>query len=1070
MINIYNYLKKLLFIGIISIFSFQQAEASFLRFIPQTLTQPDGSTIKCFASGDEYFNWLHDANGYTIIQGSDGYYYFATKNIEKITASKYRVDKISPETVELTPWTVISNDEYQLRRKSLYKFGKNDVKTPTTGTINNIVIYIRFADDNELILPPAFYDSLFNSTLPEAVSLKTYYDNVSYGKLTINTLFYPQPIGTTISTYVDANKRSYFKKYDMANNPTGYKTDEERATREQNMLANAVNFVSSSIPSTLNVDGDNDGKVDNVCFIVRGTAEGWSDLLWPHMWSLYLTSPTINGKTVYTYNFQLELALNGSGVGVLCHEMFHSLGAPDLYHYTTAMQSLQPAYYWDIMEQDNNPPQTMCSHMKIKYGKWITNPQVLSTPGRYTLNSIHSPVNNCFKINSPNSTGEYFMVEYRKPKFKYENIYGSGLLVWRVNPSYKGNANYDGATVYDELYVFRPEGNVKNNGLPALALLNKKYGRNVINDYATTTSFLTYGDKGGLVISNVVENPADNTISFDLYGGAVTATPNAALQYITAPSFSDTKCLTNSEKLTVLIKNNSTLPITSGLNLEYKINNNAKVTETYAGDAIAAGASVSYTFTTPLDLSTPGIHNIKANAVLGNDVNKENDTAYTTVVSGKLNYSSDNSQKLTNAYTDLASTGTVISTANNDDANSNAIDIGFTFKYNCKEFTQFILNTNGFIKLGSTPPTKANFFFDGPDTTSGGPLNGKLIDDVNIISAFNHDLIATANTEYRVFTSGTTGNKICTIQFKNLTEKSSVIPVQYSNMNFQIKLYETTNEIEFVYGAWTPTTNTSTYKSSFVGIKGSSNSNSQITLVNKGSAMKWEEAIISNQLYVVDASFNFGNPSARPAPVTGTTYKFTPSLFAYTKDATGIGGASATLNGISNTDLKDMKVEFEYGKDLTYGTVVSAYTSNAVSAASLKNILITKYINGLSPLTTYHFRIKTTYTATSTIVYGNDVTFTTADASVTAISDVEDTKMQLFPNPSDGNFRIRFADGAQKNVVVSIYNSLGAEVYSKVIGDTQQEIEVKASKLSSGIYSVKISTNEFNITKKLVVK
>ena len=51
--------------------------AAYLRDIPITVHQPDGSVIECYATGDEYYNWLHDKDGYTIIQSqSDGYYYY----------------------------------------------------------------------------------------------------------------------------------------------------------------------------------------------------------------------------------------------------------------------------------------------------------------------------------------------------------------------------------------------------------------------------------------------------------------------------------------------------------------------------------------------------------------------------------------------------------------------------------------------------------------------------------------------------------------------------------------------------------------------------------------------------------------------------------------------------------------------------------------------------------------------------------------------------------------------------------------------------------------------------------
>ena len=42
------------------------------------------------------------------------------------------------------------------------------------------------------------------------------------------------------------------------------------------------------------------------------------------------TSTYVNGDEAFIFTLQPE---NQWSVNVLCHEMFHSMGAPDLYHY-----------------------------------------------------------------------------------------------------------------------------------------------------------------------------------------------------------------------------------------------------------------------------------------------------------------------------------------------------------------------------------------------------------------------------------------------------------------------------------------------------------------------------------------------------------------------------------------------------------------------------------------------------------------------------------------------------------------------------------------------------------------
>ena len=55
-------------------------ESAYLRNVPVQVRQPDGETIGLFASGDEFYNWIHDENGYTIVRDPEtGYFVYAGK-------------------------------------------------------------------------------------------------------------------------------------------------------------------------------------------------------------------------------------------------------------------------------------------------------------------------------------------------------------------------------------------------------------------------------------------------------------------------------------------------------------------------------------------------------------------------------------------------------------------------------------------------------------------------------------------------------------------------------------------------------------------------------------------------------------------------------------------------------------------------------------------------------------------------------------------------------------------------------------------------------------------------------
>lgn len=241
-----------------------------------------------------------------------------------------------------------------------------------------------------------------------------------------------------------------------------------------------------------------------------------------------------------------------------------------------------------------------------------------------------------------------------------------------------------------------------------------------------------------------------------------------------------------------------------------------------------------------------------------------------------LNYAPGNAVNAPGTYTDLGTTGTAITTANKDDANSAALDIGFPFTFNGTVFTQFVLNTNGLLKLGNTAPSAANLFFcniTGCSTVD--PITSGDAADTNLLVPFNMDLEAsTAGTpEYRVATTGTAPSRVATIQWKNVRDKADTGPAgstQYGNMQFQVKLFETTNTIEFVYGPFTATA-PDAFRFAAVGIKGSGNGDDQTVLASKPSSV----APWANTAFITG---NYGtslhNIRGTVRPDAGRTYRF----------------------------------------------------------------------------------------------------------------------------------------------------------------------------------------------------
>ena len=495
--------SKSLFLFLLLIINAFFAGAANFKFLPYTVKQPDGAAINCFVSGDEYFNWLHNKDGYTIIQGSDGFFYWGVVSGDIVIPTNLRADRTDPTAEGLTKWAKISLSEYN-QRKALYTENiDQSVMAPHTGTMNNLAVYIRFNDDPEFTTTRQAYDTKFN--YPTGSSLKSYYNEVSYNTFIISTSHYPDCPLTTNFSYKDTHDRSYFEPYNATTNPGGYNGNSQRTQREHTLLVDAVTWINanSPVPAGLNIDGDNDGRVDNVCFIIRGGNGAWAELLWAHRWSLYSYNVFINGKRVYDYTFQPESQVD---VTTLCHEMFHALGSPDLYHYSS--DGFAPVGDWDLMESGSGH---MGAYMKWKYteNSWIADMPAITTSGTYTLHPLTSSTNNCYTIASPYSADQHFVVEYRKKSGTFENsLPGSGLLVYRIDPIVSGNASGPP----DEVYIYRPGGTSSTNGTPNSAYFSAGIHRTKINDHTNPSSFLQDGSPGGLDISNITE--ADSTISF----------------------------------------------------------------------------------------------------------------------------------------------------------------------------------------------------------------------------------------------------------------------------------------------------------------------------------------------------------------------------------------------------------------------------------------------------------------------------------------------------------------------------------------------------------------------------
>ena len=492
------------------------------------LSQPDGSTIDVFLSGDEFHNWVHDEAGFTIIQDPiTGFWCWGRAVNGDVISTGNPVHLYDPASMGLNPRENISEESYRQRRAELESESetRNATRAPAIGEVYNIVVFIRFSDSAEFTTGVSHYDAMFNNQGVGVNSMFQYFWTASFQSLYVHSPFFPLPNGNQIVSYQSPHPRSYFEPQ-SATNPGGYSSSSVRNSRRNELLRGAIEFIEPMVPTEWQISSgsENSARVHNVNFIVRGGPGAWADLLWPHMANIGNVNPaiTIHGVRVGTYNFNIETITNDSGVGVLAHEFGHSMGLPDFYRYNTT--GFHPTGNWDLMASDANPPQSILAHAQQKYLGWLPTIPTITESGFYTLNPLsYSQENVAYRINSPFSTTEYFVVEYRNKTLGLidSTIPGTGLIVYRINTRNSNGNNLEGNAQGppDEVYIYRPGGTLTANGQLGSAFFSADWDRTAINDMTNPNSFLQNGSPGGLFISHI--GTPDETISFYVnIGGA----------------------------------------------------------------------------------------------------------------------------------------------------------------------------------------------------------------------------------------------------------------------------------------------------------------------------------------------------------------------------------------------------------------------------------------------------------------------------------------------------------------------------------------------------------------------
>ncbi|TXH53891.1 MAG: hypothetical protein E6Q89_08865, partial [Bacteroidia bacterium] len=281
----------------------------------------------------------------------------------------------------------------------------------------------------------------------------------------------------------------------------------------------------------------------------------------------------------------------------------------------------------------------------------------------------------------------------------------------------------------------------------------------------------------------------------------------------------------------------------------------------------------------------------------------------------------------TGTYTPITG-GTVLGVPNNDDTNFGTFPIGFNFTYNGVVYTQFGVNANGFITLGTIP---TNSYV----SLSGGTSN-------NVVSAFNFDMQGDATTgdlQYSVV--GTAPNRTLVVQWTNYDNYQSAL--NGDSWSFQIRLSETSNQISVVYVTMTSDATSNTAQ---VGLRGNSsadfNNRTTTTDWSASTAGLTNAATMTASTTVLPTSgltFTWSPPPppTAPATLTFTAVTTTGMVLNWVDSSTNETGFQIfrSLDGISYTYI---------------GTVPSTSSASTGTAYTFNQV-------GLSSNTLYYYQV-----------------------------------------------------------------------------------------------------------------
>jgi hypothetical protein len=214
------------------------------------------------------------------------------------------------------------------------------------------------------------------------------------------------------------------------------------------------------------------------------------------------------------------------------------------------------------------------------------------------------------------------------------------------------------------------------------------------------------------------------------------------------------------------------------------------------------------------------------------------------------------------------------------------LPIGFSFKYNGTNFDVFAVNADGWISFGQSALTPSVNMVSSNVTTPISATSTASAVLQNRVSAFGRGLVAQSVSRLSYKTEGIAPNRMLTVEWRNYRRSTGTA---VDTLNFQIRLHETSNVVDFIYGKM----KASSSSSGQVGLRGLANTDFN----NRASAANWSTTTAGT---TNTAAISIGTTIFPPI---GLTFSWTPPLYFQFDAGISAINAPATPVTIGNNNV-----------------------------------------------------------------------------------------------------------------------------------------------------------------------